>query len=367
MLQTIKNYTKKFYKRKSKLRHLIITLTYQCQLKCKMCGQVNTPEDAPNSRDNWTQIPLDVITSRINEMEILPETMYLFGGEPLIYKDIFKLSKFLNEKKIKFSYSTNGLLLKKYTDNILENPPNMISVSMDGYTSELHDEIRGLKGSWTKAMEGMKNIVEKRGDSKFPEIKIHFTITPENYNTMEEYYNFFINEIPQIDEIKFHMPRFATEKMGIEYVNAMQENFKVNCLSYLGNFSDEVFVNDCKTKIDTDELHKQITNLLKKPKVAYLGPTDKDEIELFFQKPEYYPKDKRVCICKHSIAIQPNGDFANCGDYPDLSFGNIRDTKISDAFESVTAKKWREYLNKNGNPGVLSKCSRLYRTVYSKN
>ena len=28
-----------------RLKHLIITLTYQCQLSCKMCGQVNTQKE----------------------------------------------------------------------------------------------------------------------------------------------------------------------------------------------------------------------------------------------------------------------------------------------------------------------------------
>ena len=128
-----------------RLKHLIITLTYQCQLSCKMCGQVNTPEGAPNSQDDWTKVNLEVLEKRINEIEYPLKTAYLFGGEPLVYKEIFKLSNFLNKKNIQFSYSTNGLLLKKYVNHILDDPPHMISVSLDGYTPDLHDEIRGLK------------------------------------------------------------------------------------------------------------------------------------------------------------------------------------------------------------------------------
>ena len=54
------------------------------------------------------------------------------------------------------------MLLKKYTKQILDHPPKMISVSMDGYTSELHDEIRGLKGSWQKAIDGMISLFEEK-------------------------------------------------------------------------------------------------------------------------------------------------------------------------------------------------------------
>ena len=351
---------------KNKISHLVVTLTYQCQLHCKMCGQVNAPEDAPNSQKNWTQIPLDMIIKRIDELKNPLRTAYLFGGEPLIYKDIFKLSKFLNEKKIRFSYSTNGLLLKKYVKNILDDAPYMISVSLDGYTPDLHDEIRGLNGSWKKALDGLQSLIDekKKRNLKYPLLKIHFTITPDNYKTMKEYYKFYVERFPSIDEIKFHVPRFADNKMGVEYVEVMEKEFNTNCLSYLGNFSDNAFVEECKEKINIKELHDDITWLLKQPKTAYLGPTDFNELDLFFKEPSYYPK-KRKCVCFNSVIIQPNGDVVSCGDYPDLKFGNIQNNTIEEAWYSDTAIKWRKFLNTHGNPGVLSKCSRLFKTIKS--
>ena len=106
------------------------------------------------------------IRKRINEIEYPLKTAYLFGGEPLVYKEIFMLSNFLNKKNIQFSYSTNGLLLKKYVKNILDDPPHMISVSLDGYTPHLHDEIRGLKGSWQKALDGLQTLIDEKKKKK---------------------------------------------------------------------------------------------------------------------------------------------------------------------------------------------------------
>jgi MoaA/NifB/PqqE/SkfB family radical SAM enzyme len=351
-----------------KLKHLIVTLTYHCQLHCEMCGQVETPEDAPNSQKNWTQIPLDVIKKRIDELEFPLQSAYLFGGEPLIYKDIFKLSEFLTSKNINFTYSTNGLLLKKYTNNILDNPPEMISVSMDGCTSDLHDSIRGLKGAWQKATDGIQSILDEKEkrDLKYPLLKIHFTIIPDNYTTMREFYRFYINKFPMIDEIKFHVPRFNDLKMGYEYFNTMRDQFDTYCLSYQGNFSEDTFVKDCKNKIDVKVLHDDITWLLKQKKVSYLGPINYDELYKFFKEPSYYPKTRR-CECHKSCAIQPNGDVCACGDYPDLKFGNIQNDKIDHLWQSEIASKWRSYLKDNGNPGVLAKCSRLFDTIKSSN
>lgn len=356
---------KKLLKKKRKIDFLSLTLTYQCQLKCSMCGQVEVPDDAPNSQKNWTQLPLDVVKQRVDELSESLVSIYLFGGEPLIYPYIFELSEHLIQKNISFSYSTNGLLLKRYTKKILDNPPELISVSMDGCTSELHDQIRGLRGSWKKAMDGIDSILSERAlrNSVFPKIKIHFTITPDNYHTVREFYEFYTTRFPDVDFIKFHVPRFATKEMGINYFEFMQDNFDTHCMSYLGNFSEDNFVVNCQNSIDTELLYEDIKWVLKKEKSAFLGPTNRQEFTRFFKDPSYVPKE-RNCICRRSLAVQPNGDIANCGDYPDLNFGNVADTSFEEAFYGDKAKKWRDYLSKNANPGVLAKCSRLYKTTY---
>ena len=42
----------------------------------------------------------------------------------------------------------------------------MISVSLDGYTPHLHDEIRGLKGSWQKALDGLQTLIDEKKKEK---------------------------------------------------------------------------------------------------------------------------------------------------------------------------------------------------------
>ena len=54
-------------------------------------------------------------------------------------------------------------------------------------------------------------------------------------------------------------------KMGIDYFEIMEKEFQTNCMSYLGNFSDEEFVKECQ-KINITKLHEDITWLLTQPK-----------------------------------------------------------------------------------------------------
>ena len=117
---------------------------------------------------------------------------------------------------------------------------------------------------------------------------------------MRDYYEFYINKFPDIDEIKFHAPRFADKKMGIDYFEIMEKEFQTNCMSYLGNFSDEEFVKECQ-KINIRKLHEDITWLLTQPKV-FVGSYRFKRTGNVFKVPSYY--QKRKCVCFNSMAIK---------------------------------------------------------------
>ena len=69
------------FKDDNQLRHLILILTYTCQLKCKMCGQVSEVSEASNSNTQKNQLSFELIRQRLNELRGL-RSVYLFGGEP---------------------------------------------------------------------------------------------------------------------------------------------------------------------------------------------------------------------------------------------------------------------------------------------
>lgn len=89
---------------------------------------------------------------------------YFTGGEPFMNKEIFSML----EKTMGLGPATvltNGMLitpekaemLKSISDNSIYSLE--LRVSIDGYTEEMNDAIRG-KGVFKKAMEGVKNLVD---------------------------------------------------------------------------------------------------------------------------------------------------------------------------------------------------------------
>jgi len=108
--------------------------------------------------------------------------LILTGGEPLLRKDIFDLSRHASLKGMMVLLGTNACLInddvaKKLKDNGFSG----IGISLDSIHPYIHDSIRGMKGSWKMAVEGMK-ACKRQG----LEIQIQTTVFKRNYDEIPE-------------------------------------------------------------------------------------------------------------------------------------------------------------------------------------
>lgn len=83
------------------------------------------------------------------------------GGEPTIRKDIFELVRYA--KQIGYytvAMTTNGRMFsyEKFTKEIVKCGLNSAVFSIHGHTSELHDYLTNVKGSFKQACQGLKNL-----------------------------------------------------------------------------------------------------------------------------------------------------------------------------------------------------------------
>ncbi len=155
---------------------IIWNFTNRCNLACHHCYSYANP----NSEDFLTT---EFIVDSIKELKKAGIKFVIFsGGEPLIRKDIFVISKAMREAGIITYLSTNGLYVdEKNVDNIIKYF-NYIGISIDGI-EEVHDEFRGLKGAYKKSLEAIA-LIQKHGGNA----GIRFTITNE---TKESFYSMF--------------------------------------------------------------------------------------------------------------------------------------------------------------------------------
>lgn len=139
-------------------------LLYTCNLRCKMCPFWRRDDEK-----------LLTIEEEIRMMDVLKEAGVSFmgfeGGEPLLRNDITEI---LQESSRRFHTSlvTNGWLLEGKVGEI-EDYLNYIFVSLDGI-DDLHDKLRGIPGSFTRAVSGIRAARDR-----IP-LAISSTITKEN-------------------------------------------------------------------------------------------------------------------------------------------------------------------------------------------
>jgi len=132
-----------------------VKLTENCQAKCISCDYWKT---------RWKDgIDTNRAVALINEIGDLGiRSLRFTGGEPLIRKDFFEILRKSNTSTFKrIIIQTNGLLLKRFANEVNESPITNINVSIDGLR-EANDLIRGVQGYFDLALEGIRALRKKR-------------------------------------------------------------------------------------------------------------------------------------------------------------------------------------------------------------
>ncbi|MCL2427206.1 MAG: radical SAM protein [Oscillospiraceae bacterium] len=102
------------------------------------------------------------------------KSVYLTGGEPALHSDVETIISSLKSEDIQVRLSTNGTIWGNKI-HALKNV-DTISVSIDG-KRDRHDSVRGVKGSFDKAVEFIKSVKSLYPDKS---ISLSATVLPEN-------------------------------------------------------------------------------------------------------------------------------------------------------------------------------------------
>ena len=160
-----------------------VGLTYRCNSRCKTCNIWRRKSGYELSVGE-----LDEVFRKIGGAYWFT----LSGGEPFLRNDIVEICQSVHDNCEPgiINIPTNGLLcdvIPKRVEEILEVCPRsqvVVNVSLDG-VGERHDEIRGVKGNFERAMKTYEAL--RSLNSRNFELGIHTVISAFN-----------VHEIPQI-------------------------------------------------------------------------------------------------------------------------------------------------------------------------
>ncbi len=132
-----------------------INLTYQCNLRCQHCLNVEEKDSQ--------ELKFKEIVSIIDQ---LYEAGCLFlcfsGGEPLLREDFLDIYAYAKNKGFLVSIFTNGTLItEEILDCLVKLPPYSIEITLNGITPDVYEKITQVKGSFLKAMRAIE-LIKKR-------------------------------------------------------------------------------------------------------------------------------------------------------------------------------------------------------------
>ena len=132
-------------------------LTRACALACKHCRAMAMPRRDP--RELTTAEGYRLIDQVV---EIGRPILVVTGGDPLMRRDVFDLIAYAasRELRVALSPSATALVTRRTLTQAKEAGVAMLHVSLDGSTPEIHDEFRGVRGSYQRTIEILGDAVD---------------------------------------------------------------------------------------------------------------------------------------------------------------------------------------------------------------
>jgi MoaA/NifB/PqqE/SkfB family radical SAM enzyme len=157
-------------------------VTGRCNMRCVFCDWWKT--DIP-------ELPTKKALAAIDAVCSLGVSFFdLSGGEPLLRKDLNVLAKRAASHGCLVSMNTNGTLLNERRVCEVEDIFDVVVVSLDG-PKEVHDKIRGVPGTYDKAVEAIR-LLKAHG----VKVGVNSVATPWNIEALPQ----FIEELrSQVD------------------------------------------------------------------------------------------------------------------------------------------------------------------------
>ena len=175
--------------------------TYRCNFRCEMCNiwqkkssDEMTPDEVARFFTRWPQF----------------RWVHLTGGELFVRRDIEDIVAAIQERcrsLFLLNFPTTGWFGDRtvtLVENILRRRVGrlMVTISVDG-PGPLHDEVRGLAGSWDRAIETFRRLRSIRR-SNF-QAMIGMTLVPKNVHAVDETIAAIRSVIPDFTRRELHL------------------------------------------------------------------------------------------------------------------------------------------------------------------
>jgi MoaA/NifB/PqqE/SkfB family radical SAM enzyme len=171
-----------------------LELTEACNLVCSFCYNSRNPVES----EKYAQIIDRLVAEGV--MDIV-----LTGGEPMMHRNFLTILKMCSEKFARVQIQTNGTFITNDVAQYLdEHGVSNVNISLHG-SEQIHEQLTGVKGSYKKAIDGIKAILKTNVD-----LCTNFVVTAKNLHEFPEH----VDNMYKIGVRTFSLTRFTSTGLG---------------------------------------------------------------------------------------------------------------------------------------------------------
>ncbi len=338
---------------------LVLVINNFCNLHCRMCdvglGESGSVFWAHMIGENRRNMPIELLETILDQAAAFrprPKIGLAFT-EPLIHPRIVELCRLVSSRGFFCSITSNGLNLPRLAEPLVDAGLDEITVSLDG-PEEVHDRIRGRRGSFRSAREGVERLNRARGRERRPRVKFSYTITDQNPTAMVE----FVRAVEDLRPAAFcfsHL-NFITDEMAAAH-NAVAGGDYAVARSNLGVIEPE--------RIDIDAMWAALgalkTYARSRPDFPVLtivpDVTAREELDVYYRDHLRFVGGRQCTDPWKMLMVRTDGTVipahSRCYNVP---LGNVNESSLSAMWNGSRATAFRRGLKAAG--GTLPACAR---------
>lgn len=329
---------------------VFIALTGRCNLKCQMCPQDRHPsfrQEIVEERDSNTE----ELRTIIDDIYSFSPMILVSGGELFLHPSWYDFLSHIKKKELFCSIGTNGMFLERHASKLVDIGIDELSVSIDG-PERVHDEIRGLPGTYAKATRGIERVMEeKRGMGVIkPLINVIFTITSRNYQYITTVVELMASL--KINTLRIGHLNFLRQKDFDDHMNISRKLFGINHDTSWEGYVSEVHDIDASHLANTIEYirSKRDANM----RITLFPDFNKEEIIQYYSEGSFRSRSfKNACLVPWDTAIiGPKGEVILC---PNYIIGNLREKSFREIWNNEKARFFRKVILKKKQLPVCSR------------
>lgn len=342
---------------------LNLRLLYECNLRCKMCGQWGKTGSyfAYDKSKRRKRLDVEVIDRIL--AELIPRGLKMIdmeGGETLLYPQFDELLYRMGKRNLYVKFVTNGTLLDNFARAIVESSVQCVTVSLDG-GRETHNRVRGEDWAYDRTMKGLRALSEmkKKSGKSVPLVQIAFTMNRHNGATALRNLCQDLGGKALADILAIKLtPIFVPDQAEKKYIDLVRHYFDVDeGVASPGGFRDDY----SDFAEEGDRVVSTLSDLEKKPFDFLIEPLPHIP---FNQIPRLYSDyswdfGRGPCpVPFDEPTVDADGNVYPCNLFTDapLSMGNVHQTSFLEIWQGSNFIKFRKMLMDQG--GLLPICNR---------